>query len=136
MSSNFLFAYGTLQSEFKTDISSKIAKSLVPCGTGYFYGRLFEIEHYPAALLDIKCGYKIYGQLFEVLDQAVWPILDEYEECTESFPLPHEYTRQEIEIINETETKTRAWVYLYNHATEQRFEILSGNYVAYYKDNK
>ena len=56
--------------------------------------------------------------------------LDEYEECSDSFPLPHEYSRKQLSIELVGGGSVFAWVYLYNHDVSKLQLIISGDYLA------
>ncbi len=133
--SKYLFAYGTLQQEFKISINDKLTKMLSPKEEGIFIGQLFEVNQYPGAIIS-ETGYPIKGQLFEVLDKKAWQLMDDYEECSEQFPTPYEYKREQI-IITTKEGKTiKAWTYLYNRPTNDLTEITSGDYLHFYQLQK
>lgn len=135
MSCDYFFAYGTLQTEFNIPLRHQITNMLEAVGKAYFLGRLFEIDKYPAAILDNTHCYKIHGQVFKVKNKEVWTLMDEYEECSAEFPEPHEYERKIIEIYTETGDKINAWAYLYKYNTKSRYEIKTGNYLQFHTDS-
>jgi gamma-glutamylcyclotransferase (GGCT)/AIG2-like uncharacterized protein YtfP len=61
--------------------------------------------------------------------KLVLPRLDEYEECSDNFPLPHEYSRKPLSIELVGGGSVVARVYLYNHDVSKLQKIISGNYL-------
>ena len=55
--------------------------------------------------------------------------LDEYEECSDNFSLPHEYSRKPLSIELPDGGSVVAWVYIYNHDILKLQQIVSGNYL-------
>jgi len=132
MIANFLFAYGTLRQEFSLEINHQLTSHIRLAGKGYFIGRLFEVNHYPGAIENAQQGYPILGEIYEILDsEKAFEILDNYEQCTEQYPQPHEYIRKTIRIFTEQNKTLQAWVYLYNYNTEGLVEIINGDYLSF-----
>jgi gamma-glutamylcyclotransferase (GGCT)/AIG2-like uncharacterized protein YtfP len=61
--------------------------------------------------------------------KPVLPRLDEYEEGSDNFSLPHEYSRKPLSIELVGGEPVVAWVYLYNHDISKLQLIISGNYL-------
>lgn len=94
-----LAVYGTLRRGF--DVQAKLGVSgrlrfERPC---VIPGRLIDLGDYPGLLPG---DGRVPGELFGVLDPAVWPILDEYE--------GEEYERRRTDLL---EPRVKAWVYVY-----------------------
>jgi gamma-glutamylcyclotransferase (GGCT)/AIG2-like uncharacterized protein YtfP len=60
--------------------------------------------------------------------KRVLVLLDEYEECSDNFSMPHEYSRKPISIELIGGGSVVAWVYLYNHDVSNLRQIISGVY--------
>jgi gamma-glutamylcyclotransferase (GGCT)/AIG2-like uncharacterized protein YtfP len=72
----------------------------------------------------------VFGELYRMLDRKrVLALLDDYEECSNKFPLPHEYIRKLLAIALAGGDSIAAWVYLYNHDVSKLQQILSGDYL-------
>lgn len=129
---SYLFAYGTLRQGFNLEVNEQLKPFLRYVCQGYFNGRLFEVDNYPAAIESTESSYPILGDVFEILDEDMaWPILDAYEESSTANPEPHEYIRNRILIHTEANESLSAWVYSYNYPCDGLEEIISGDYLEY-----
>ncbi len=129
----YLFTYGTLQKEFDIPINKEISQYLKPITTGYFLGKLFEVDEYPGAIQTESDFYPIKGKIFQVTDSKAWQLMDDYEECSDKFPTPHEYKREKIEIRTDEGKRITAWIYLYNYPTSKLTEIKNGDYILFHQ---
>jgi gamma-glutamylcyclotransferase (GGCT)/AIG2-like uncharacterized protein YtfP len=50
MAIEFIFVYGTLRKEAATNMYSVLARHCEYFSDGYFYGKLYEVNNYPAAI--------------------------------------------------------------------------------------
>ncbi len=81
---------------------------------------LYEVDAYPCVIESTNPNDKVAGELYKILDsETLLPLLDEYEECTEQFPKPHEYIRKPLLITLTDGNYVIAWVYVYNHDVSQ-----------------
>ena len=81
---------------------------------------LYEVDAYPCVIESTNPNDKVAGELYKILDcETLLPLLDEYEECTEYFPEPHEYIRKPLLITLAGSSHAIAWVYVYNHDVSQ-----------------
>lgn len=111
----FLFVYGTLRKISGTPMSQLLAHYSEFVSEATMQGVLYEIADYSGVIESTNSQDSVCGELYKILDeQTLLPLLDEYEECTEQFPHPHEYVRKTLPIILETGDKVMAWVYVYN----------------------
>jgi len=64
--------------------------------------------------------------------------LDDYEECSSSFPEPHEYQRQLITIQPHAAgvSLSLAWAYLYQYPLSNKPRIKNGQFLMEYADTK
>ncbi len=93
-------------------------------------GTLYEVSGYPGAIQSNSANDKVFGELYQLLDRdRVLARLDEYEECSDRFPKPHEYIRVLVSIELSGGEAVLAWVYLYNRDVSKLQQILSGDYL-------
>lgn len=104
---------------------------------GYMQGKLYEVDGYPGAVESEDQNDKIYGELYRIGDsELVLPLLDEYEECTDKYPEPHEYIRKNLTITLCGGGSVSAWVYVFNHDASNLMQIESGDYLKYINESK
>ena len=58
-------------------------------------------------------------------------LLDDYEECSPDFPVPHEYLRKPVQVHLSTGGSVSAWCYVYQHSIRDQQLIKSGDYIAF-----
>ncbi len=93
-------------------------------------GKLYEVCGYPGAIESSDASHKVFGELYKILDQQpLLERLDEYEGCSDRFPLPHEYSRKRCSIKLVSGVSVVAWVYLYSHDVSTLQQIISGDYL-------
>jgi gamma-glutamylcyclotransferase (GGCT)/AIG2-like uncharacterized protein YtfP len=75
-----LFAYGTLQTGFAPPEMVPVVEKLLPVGEGFLFGKLYDLGHYPGAIIDPASAWVIYGTVFELPEDAeILDRLDAYE---------------------------------------------------------
>lgn len=135
MSYEFIFVYGTLRKETATVMYYVLARHCEYFSDGYMQGKLYEIDGYPGAIESDNEEDKVKGEVYKIVDRdQVLPKLDEYEECTENFPQPHEYIRKKLLVSLIGGGAVSAWVYVFNHDVLPLTQIISGDYLSYLKD--
>lgn len=99
---------------------------------GHIQGKLYEVNGYPGAVESNDKDEKVFGEIY-IINQSeiILPKLDEYEECTENFPQPHEYIRKKLPVTLSGGERVIAWVYIYNHETRNIERINSGDYLSH-----
>ena len=98
-------------------------------GEAIMKGDLYKISWYPGAIFDINSTNLVYGELFEVEEDAVlFKKLDEYEGIGSQFALPNEYKRIQISVSFEGED-VLTWFYNYNIPLDGASKIASGNFL-------
>jgi gamma-glutamylcyclotransferase (GGCT)/AIG2-like uncharacterized protein YtfP len=111
----FIFVYGTLRRVSGTAMSAQLVRYSEFISEATMQGLLYEIDGYPGAIESTDPSDKVSGELYKILDIGkLLPFLDEYEECSAQFPLPHEYLRKAINISQQDGSQLIAWVYIYN----------------------
>jgi gamma-glutamylcyclotransferase (GGCT)/AIG2-like uncharacterized protein YtfP len=127
----FIFVYGTLRKKIASNMHHVLANHCEYFSDGTMHGTLYEVSGYPGAIESTEANDKVFGELYKMLDRKlVLARLDEYEECSDCFPMPHEYRRKQlsIELIGGGDSVV-AWVYLYNHDVSKLQQIISGDYL-------
>jgi len=129
----FIFVYGTLQKNFSSDMHVILERHCDFISDGYMRGKLFEVNGYPGAIQSEEQNDLVYGEIYKIISNAelVLSQLDEYEECNNKYPHPHEYERAKclISLSNEQE-KLIAWVYIFKRNISNLNQIKSGHYLS------
>jgi gamma-glutamylcyclotransferase (GGCT)/AIG2-like uncharacterized protein YtfP len=94
-----LVVYGTLQSPYPTFGRLGLDGAVRPVGRCRFTATLRDLGAYPGVVLDGRGP--CHGELVEVLEPAVWAVLDAFE--------GHEYRR--VRIVCDEPAGTEAWIY-------------------------
>jgi gamma-glutamylcyclotransferase (GGCT)/AIG2-like uncharacterized protein YtfP len=118
MRTAFIFVYGTLRKAINHSHHEVLARHSDYIAEGYFQGKLYEVNAYPAVIESDNPQDKVYGELYKMQNSdLVLSALDVYEECTEQFPKLHEYYRKKLPITLLKGNNISAWVYIFNHDT-------------------
>lgn len=134
MAIEFIFVYGTLRKETTTSMYYMLARHCEYFSDGYMQGKLYEVNGYPGAVESDNPNDKVYGEIYKIISsELVLPRLDDYEECTNKYPEPHEYIRKKLPISLSGGGCVKAWVYLFNHNASNLVQIESGDYLNYLK---
>ena len=90
----YLFVYGTLMKDTNHSMARLLTKYSEFICRASMQGQLYLIDYYPGAILSESKDDIVYGELYK-LSNASWVLsqLDDYEECSSSFPEPHESSR-------------------------------------------
>ncbi len=132
MSDQFLFVYGTLRRKYNHPASTYLNKFGRFITDASMRGDLFEIAGYPGAVESHQSHHHVFGELYAIEDvHRLFASLDEYEECSERYPPPHEYCRKKINITTAAGENVMAWTYLYCRPTHKLQKIPSGDYLQY-----
>jgi gamma-glutamylcyclotransferase (GGCT)/AIG2-like uncharacterized protein YtfP len=130
VAAEFIFVYGTLRKQMASDRHDVLANHCEYFSDGVMQGTLYEVCDYPGAIESSDASDKVYGELYKMLDvKLVLARLDEYEECSDRFPMPHEYSRKRLSIELIGGGSVLAWVYLYSHDVSKLRQILTGDYL-------
>jgi len=130
VATEFIFVYGTLRKQMASSKHHLLAKHCEYFSEGVMQGALYEVCGYPGAIESSDANDKVFGELYKMLDQqSLLERLDEYEECSGSFPMPHEYSRKLLSVELTGGGSVVAWVYLYNHDVSNLRQIISGDYL-------
>jgi gamma-glutamylcyclotransferase (GGCT)/AIG2-like uncharacterized protein YtfP len=131
MAAEFVFVYGTLRKQMASDMYHVLARYCDYFSDGVMRGKLYEVCGYPGAIESGDANDKVSGELYKMHDpKLVLAQLDEYEECSDRFPIPHEYSRKRLSIELGCGDSVVAWVYLYNHDVSKLQQLFSGDYLS------
>lgn len=126
----YLFVYGTLRSDAGYAMHQVLQQHACLLGAATLQGRLYQVAHYPGAVLSADPAQQVRGELYQLLQpERVLALLDEYEECSAQFTAPHEYLRQQVPVSLTTGECVNAWVYLYNRGCDNLVLISSGDFL-------
>ncbi|WP_417541875.1 gamma-glutamylcyclotransferase family protein [Methylophaga thalassica] len=135
----YLFVYGTLMKDTNHSMARLLTKHSEFICRASMQGQLYLIDYYPGAILSESKDDIVYGELYK-LSNASWVLsqLDDYEECSSSFPKPHEYQRQLITIQPHAAdvSLSLAWAYLYQYPLNNKPRIKNGQFEVRYADTK
>ena len=96
---DYLAVYGTLKQASGMQAELGVADMLRFVGSCTLPGRLIDLGDYPAL---VEGEGRVEAELFEILDPAACPILDDYE--------GNEYARRQVQLLA---PPIHAWTYLY-----------------------
>lgn len=132
---SFLFVYGTLKRAINHPAHVLLTKDCEYVGEGCFHGRLYHVTDYPAAVVSDLTTEKVYGEVYRIVaENRLFEHLDNYEECSDTFPQPHEYKRLQVSIYIDLRV-IQAWAYVYNLDITELKPIMSGYYEVERKRN-
>lgn len=118
MISRYLFVYGTLKRSSRSPFALFLGEQATFIDNGFFFGKLFQIGHYPGAVPSELPEDKVFGEIYRLFNPArTLPALDHYEEFGPSFPEPNEFRRELQTVYPANGSPLQAWVYLYNRNT-------------------
>jgi len=130
MKETYLFVYGTLRRGCGHPMHRALAQGGEYSGLGRYAGRLFDLGPYPAVVPQPGSTPTVVGELYRLpRPEAVLPVLDRYEGCTDQGDPGAEYRRERQPVIREDGTAVTAWIYLYNRPTDNARLIAGGDYL-------
>jgi gamma-glutamylcyclotransferase (GGCT)/AIG2-like uncharacterized protein YtfP len=121
----YLFVYGTLRSGFDNPIAQLLHQNARLLGHGHVAGRLFNLGWYPGATCEPGSPYRVWGDVYELIDERILVQLDEYEGIT-GHP-DDEYARRNVPVqVGAVEVRAEMYVFLKADGTQEWIE--SGNF--------
>ncbi|MCD2453101.1 gamma-glutamylcyclotransferase [Methylicorpusculum oleiharenae] len=131
----YLFVYGSLRKGMPNAMAEWLEHQADWLETSFIKGQLFDIGDYPGAISIPDCTDKVWGDIYRMDDDLscanILGQLDEFEECTEHFSIPHEYLRIKTPVFRSNGQSLEAWFYLYNRPVERFKRITEGDYVEF-----
>ena len=130
MAGEFIFVYGTLRKESSSSMSQVLGSHCDFYSPGNMQGKMYEVLGYPGVIESDNPEDVVYGDVYKIkTPEILLPIIDEYEECTDSFTQPHEYIRKKMPVSLPEGRSISAWIYIYNHDVAGFKRIKSGDYI-------
>lgn len=125
---NRLFVYGTLMSDFRNRMSTRLRSGSRLLGPALIPGDLFDLNGYPGAVYDSNSGNLIHGELYRLMDpKASFHWLDSYEDGGTGDNPDYLYRRIKVPVICKGK-KIMAWMYEYIQSTKYLERIDSGDF--------
>lgn len=113
--SESVFIYGTLLPGAAPREIAEAAARLRFAGKGSVCGYLYDLGHYPGAVLDPTAQQRIYGAVFTLPDDpAVLRALDAYEEFNPAAPELSQFVRVRAVVALAEGGEMDCWIYVYN----------------------
>ena len=123
----FLFAYGTLQEGLAPREVAPLVARMRRVGEGTVAGTLYDLGHYPGAVLDAGSAGKIVGTVFETPSDAEWwRALDAYEEFEPELPEASQFIRVRCMVELAEGGTLECWMYMYNRSVRGAAVVESG----------
>lgn len=131
ISNNFLFVYGTLRQAFKHPLHTVIVDCCEFVGLASTCAQLYELGGYPGLIESLDSSDQVFGELYAIHNQQrLFAELDNYEQCSQFYSLPHEYIRKKLMIHCHGQCALEAWVYVYNYDVSHSDRLHSGDYLS------
>lgn len=126
----FLFVYGSLRAGAAHPMHRLLQEHARFVCQAAFAGLLFDLGEYPAVVPDPTGKEKVIGEVFLFEENApLMNLLDRYEGCTALDLEPHQYRRVKKPVCGESGEVYQAWIYLFNHSTDNLSRITGGDYL-------
>lgn len=136
MSTNHIFVYGSLRSEFDSPAQYVLRKHAEFIGKATFQGKLYMIDWYPGVVESDDPNGIVHGELYKFKDEGiVLSKLDRYEGCSPDNSAPHEFERKEktVQLLNGEQIQ--AWIYIFVLPVSGKEKIASGDYIIFQKES-
>jgi gamma-glutamylcyclotransferase (GGCT)/AIG2-like uncharacterized protein YtfP len=128
----YFFAYGTLRKNAASPLSALLAREAEFVAQGALRAALYDLGSYPGAVLSDDPFDRVAGDVYWLRDaQALFDVLDAYEECSQHYKQPHEYRRALVDVATPDAAPLSAWTYLYNRPTGTLQRIAGGDYLRF-----
>lgn len=115
---DLLFVYGSLRRGSAHPMAMLLASNADYLGGASINGIAYLIDWYPGLVPCRDPLRRVGGDLYRMhAPDRLFPMLDEYEECTPGHPAPHEYRRTVAPVLHGART-VHAWTYFYNRPVE------------------
>jgi gamma-glutamylcyclotransferase (GGCT)/AIG2-like uncharacterized protein YtfP len=104
--------YGSLQAGLHLGGEPPFAAMVRPAGRCRLAGRLYEVADGAYPGLEPSPDHVVHAELYEILDDAVLDLLDEWEDYDQARPERSPYVRMAVRLL---EPDLEAWVYVGQH---------------------
>jgi gamma-glutamylcyclotransferase (GGCT)/AIG2-like uncharacterized protein YtfP len=139
MSSQYLFAYGTLLTGTGRPLLDRLlTRTLDPLGPASVQGRLFDLGDYPGLVPSFHDQDRVKGTLYAMRQaRKILRFVDRYEGIVPGAEQYSEFVRRRaVVVLTNTGQQREAWVYYYNRPLLGRPPVPSGDYVAYLRPTR
>ena len=126
MENPYLFVYGLLRPEFANPMSTRLTQRADLIGEATVQGRLFDVGHYPALILDRGATIGVRGQVYRFRSpDEDWSAFDDFEDVRDQ---QGEYVRVVSSATLADGQRIAVWVYEFNRPTESLSLIECADY--------
>jgi gamma-glutamylcyclotransferase (GGCT)/AIG2-like uncharacterized protein YtfP len=123
-----LFVYGTLRFGFDGPMALWLRGVAHIMGQGHIAGHLYRVADYPGFVPGEEG--RVTGDLFALPDSVtILTRLDGYEQCSDQWPRPHEYRREQV-VVTTLDGPVEAWTYIYACDTSVLPVIKGGDFLS------
>jgi gamma-glutamylcyclotransferase (GGCT)/AIG2-like uncharacterized protein YtfP len=130
----YLFVYGTLRPGMAPRRFAQLMEKVGHLGKGSTPGRLYDLEGYPGAVIDLDCETKIRGEVFQLPDDgATLAAMDAYEGFDARYPESSLFVRRKCKVTLKDGPELVCWIYVYNWQVSPEALIRSGDYLFHRK---
>lgn len=130
LTSEYLFAYGTLQQGLAPPEVADVVRDLVSLGKGSVPGTLYNLGSFPGAVLEPNSPRRISGTVYLLpAGTDILHSLDEYEEYDPESPKASQFIRRRCSVRLSDDRKLECWVYEYNGPRDHAPIVESGAYL-------
>lgn len=127
--SEYLFTYGTLKPGLAPGEIAHAVENLTPIGSGIVYGLLYDLGHFPGAVLDPASRKTISGTVFKLPDDpTVLRQLDEYEEYDPNARETSLFVRELHPVELDSGCRLECWIYVYNGKPNPQSMLENGRF--------
>ena len=112
---DYLFVYGTLQTDFAPREIAQSLEALKLVGSATLPGLLYDLGEYPGAVLDPSSKETISGIVLQLPDNSrVLAEIDQYEEFDLRSPETSLFVRVLENVVLDSGRRLECWIYIYN----------------------
>jgi len=124
--SEYVAVYGSLRQGFESSDSPKLGNQLRASGLCHIPGNIYDVGGYPGLVLG---DGNVLGELYEVPDPSLFPMVDEYEQYSANEYEKSLYVRKAVRLRQPDDID--AWIYVYNRDIAGKPLIESGDWATY-----
>jgi gamma-glutamylcyclotransferase (GGCT)/AIG2-like uncharacterized protein YtfP len=129
MNNDYLFVYGTLRQDSKSEMYHIFARYAEFVDDAVCQGKLYMVNDYPGLITSDDPNDVVHGEVYKLrCPDVVLSALDAYEKCGPNFPKPTEYVRRKENVSLKSGKVVVAWVYILNRKTDGLKFIESGDF--------
>jgi len=116
MKNEYLFVYGTLQSDLNNFYAKFLRKNALVIGKGYIKGKKYQASCYLGVKKSIYKKDRVWGEIYKLKKpKKVFKLLDKYEDASKYNMKNYEYRREKYTIYLKNKY-IKAWVYFHKNS--------------------